>query len=184
VKRRPLILVLAMVLTMSAISVASPRSVSASCHVDGYHETAKTTSFTDSPGNTVSATARVSWRYHYDCSWNIIAVEIDWRRITVSIAGYDYLCCYPRDLISYNVLAKYISPDTGFPAYAECRQDNCTFGPWTDYGNVYIPYSPAAWNATDSPHTRMFCGNCQPVGIQDMRYDYWFVHNKAVLEKL
>jgi hypothetical protein len=183
-KRRPFILVLAMVLSMTAFTAASPPTAAASCHVDGYRETSKTTTFTDTPGNTVTATARVRWRYHYDCSWNIIAVEIDWRRITVSIVGEDYLCCYQRDLISYHVISKYIAPDKAYPAYAPCARENCTFGPWTDYGNVYIPYSPAAWEPDESPHVRMFCSRCQPVGIQDMTYDYWFVHGRAALKKV
>ena len=182
--RRRLSLVLACVMALGGFSAAIPGVASASCHLGGYTETQRSNTFSTAyPGNTTTSTTRVRWRYVYDCSYDIIAVEVDWRRVTLTIKGPDtYLCCYQRDLVSLHLLARYINPDTAYPSYAPCARESCTFGPWTDYGNVYIPYTPSAWSATNSPHTRMQCERCTPAGYDDLAQDYWFVHNRSDLE--
>ena len=179
-RRGPAPIGLAFVLAFTALFVASPTRVSASCHVGGYTETQKTGWAPGTEvGNRTSATTRVRWRYHYDCSWDIIAVEIDWRRITIVVDGTDsYLGGYGRDLVSFHALARDINPDTAYPAYSPCYQAKCSFGPWTDNGNVYIPYSPGPWSKRFSPHTRAYCDRCYPTGIPALVQDYWFVHGQ------
>jgi hypothetical protein len=182
--RKRLGAVIAALAILGSLGAIYPSGVAASCHLGGYTETQATNTFrTAIAGNTTTATSRVRWRYLYDCSWDIIAVEIDWRRITLTIKGPDtYLCCYPRDLISFHVISRYNATDTAYPAFASCAHENCTFGPWTDNGNVNLSYSPAAFNAQYSPHTRMSCVRCDPVGVNDMAQDYWFVHGRSELD--
>ena len=179
-RRAPVPFGVAFVLAVSAAVAAPPTPVAAACHAGAYTETQKTGYAPGTTaGNRTSATTRVRWRYHYDCSWDIVAVEIDWRRITILVDGSDtYLGGYGRDLVSFHVLARNISPDTAYPSYAPCYQDVCSFGPWTDNGNVYISYSPEAWSKRYSPHTRAYCDRCYPSGVNALVQDYWFVHGQ------
>jgi hypothetical protein len=157
-----------------------PTSVLAACHVGPYYETQRTNTHTQSSGNTTTSTSRVRWRYTYDCSWAITGVEIDWRRVTVTVRGPDvYLCCWARDLKSFHVIAKNNPIDTAYPNVPACQRHTCTLGPWTDTANVHLAYTPSAWSAQYSPHTRMSCIYCTPAGPEDMAQDYWFVHNKS-----
>ncbi len=172
--------VLATLVVLGSLAAVFPASVAAACHYGAYNETARTNTFTQPAGNTTTSTSRVRWRYAYDCSWSITGVEIDWRRVTLTIKGPDvYLCCWARDLKSFHVISKDNPIDTAYPAYASCQHANCTFGPWTDNTNVFLFYSPAPWHAQNSPHTRMSCVYCTPAGPEDMAQDYWFIHNKS-----
>jgi hypothetical protein len=183
--RKRLIPVFAALIVACSVVAVSPRGVAASlgCHEGGYTETQRSNTYqTPTAGNYTSVTMRVRWEYVYDCSWNIIAVNIDWRRVTLTIKGPDMWLGYGRDLISLHVISKYNPIDTAYPNYSPCYQANCTFGPWTDYGDVYLFYSPSdGFNEQYSPHTRMSCQRCTPVGVDSMAADYWFIHNKSDL---
>jgi hypothetical protein len=171
---------MAMLAVLSSLVAIAPTSVMAACHVGPYYETQKTNTYTKSSGNTTTSTSRVRWRYKYDCSWAITGVEVDWRRVTLTVRAPDlYVCCYARDLVSFHLIAKNNPIEPAYPSYAACQRDTCTFGPWTDDLNVHLSYTPSAWNAQYSPHTRMSCTYCTPAGSEDMAQDYWFVHGKS-----
>jgi hypothetical protein len=185
--RRLLPPILSVALAAAALSVnaAAPGPAAAGCHYGAWSLTSRTGSF-DPDGSETSdrtvATTTVQWRYVYDCSWSITAVEVDWRRINLDVIGYQsYVCCFERWLYSFHVKDPDNASNTGWDvAYPNlrCRSDYCNFATWTDYGNVFIWYSPSAWDPARSPQTRVTCFSCTPSGWGDIHVDYGFVHNR------
>ena len=180
--------ILAIVFAAAGVSVtaAAPAPVAAACHYGTYNTTSRTGTYDPDGADSLdrtTATTTVRWRYLYDCSWNINAIEVDWRKIDINVYGYNtYLKwgAYERHVEAFWAREDSQSStgwDKAHPHQA-CAAATCDFPSWYDYGNVHVWYKPSAWDASNSPHTRVQCLACGPSGWADVYVEYWFVHDR------